>query len=350
MAISVKAFGTLPDGRTADLYTLTNAGGASVSITNYGGILVSIVVPDRDGKPGDVLLGCKTVTDYLPNDGYLGALIGRIGNRVNRGHCVLNGREIQLNCNSGAHHLHGGNSGFNEKLWEAEALDAENALKLRCFSPDGEENYPGNLSVTVTYSWNDQNELGIHYQAVSDQDTMVNLTNHAYFNIDGEGAGVIDDQIITIRADAFTPTDETLIPTGEIRDVSGTVFDLRKPTRLGDGLAKTQQDDQLRAGGGYDQNFCLNGEGYREVASVYSPATGRVLTVLTDQPGIQLYTGNSLGGNMPGKCGHCYGKREALCLETQTYPDAINHANFPGCVLRAGETYDHLTTYRFSVQ
>lgn len=348
MSIQVKPFGKLPSGEDTRLYTLTNAGGASVSISNYGGTLVAIRVPDRDGKLTDVLLGAKEAKDYLAGSGYLGALIGRVGNRIGKGLARLNGEVLHLAQNSNGQHLHGGNIGFDKKIWDATPDEANNRLVLKCVSPDGEENYPGTLNVTVTYGWSDDNALSIHYEATSDKDTLVNLTNHAYFNLDGESTGDVGAHAIQIHADRLTVVDADAIPTGELRDVTGTPFDLRQPKCIADGLSRENDDEQMRFGSGYDHNFALNGAGYREAALVYSAKTGIQMTVSTDQPGIQFYTGNFLDGSFPGKRG-AYQKRSGLCLETQHFPDSMNHDEFKPCVLKAGEKYDTTTTYRFGV-
>ncbi len=352
MSITKKSFGIMPNGEQADLYVLTNASGASVSISNYGGIITSIIVPDANGELGDVALGCDSLDKYMPNNGYLGALIGRVGNRINRGRFELNGQQIQLAANSNGHHLHGGNVGFDQKLWEAEAEEGaeEDRLVLTAFSPDGEENYPGNLQVRVTYSFNEKNELKIRYQAKSDKDTLCNLTNHSYFNLDGEGSGNIENHKICLNCDRFTVVDADCIPTGELRPVDGTPFDLRTPKRIGDGFAQQQENEQLSFGGGYDHNFVINGQGLREAAMVAGAKSGRVMRVYTDMVGVQFYTGNVLDGTMQGKCGHAYQAREGFCLETQFHPDSINHPNFPDSVLRAGQDYDHTTIYAFSVK
>jgi aldose 1-epimerase len=349
VAITRTSFGKLPDGRPADLYTIVNASGASVSITNYGGILVSLLVPDRDGKPTDVLLGFSDISGYAPvNPGYMGALIGRVGNRIGHGRFTLNGVLHQVATNSNGHHLHGGVTGFDKKLWNAEADEARNLLKLTAFSPDGEENYPGNLRVTVTYAFSDGNALSIRYEAESDKDTLCNLTNHAYFNLNGEGNGSVEDHEIQIHADRFTATDSGLIPTGELRSVFGTPLDLRQPIRLGDGLARTAECEAMRFGGGYDHNFMVGGEGYREAVSLYAPSTGIRMKAFTDLPGVQLYTGNMLTTDWAGKSGRKYSKHDGLCLETQIPPDAINHPEFPSPILRAGERCETLTAYIFT--
>ena len=350
MTMEKRAFGRLPDGREAALYTIANKAGGSVSISDFGGTLVSLRVPDREGRLTDVLLGYSDVSGYFPNAGYLGALIGRVGNRIGRGLCQLDGRALHLNANSNGHHLHGGNEGYDRKLWTASALPEAGQLVLEYLSPDGEERYPGNLRVKVTYAFSEDNALSIHYAAICDRDTLCNLTNHAYFNLSGEGSGDVLDHLITIAADRFTVVDQDCIPTGELRSVEGTPFDLRKPVRVGDGLKYQDSDQQMAFGKGYDHNFCLNGAGLRQVASLYSPLTGIRMTVDTDQQGVQFYSGNTLEGVNPGKCARRYGHREGLCLETQNYPDAINHPDFPSPVLRAGRRYDTTTIYRFEVE
>ncbi len=342
-------FGTLPDGRPADLYRISNASGASVSVTNYGGILVSLLVPDRTGKLVDVLLGFSDISGYAPvNPGYMGALIGRVGNRINKGHFTLNGTPIQVATNANGHHLHGGVNGFDKKIWVVQPDETGRSLRLSTVSPDGEEHYPGRLDVTVTYTFSDDNALSIRYQAVSDKDTVCNLTNHAYFNLSGDGSGNIEDHIIQIFADRVTVSDADLIPTGELRPVDGTVFDLRKPVRIGDGLKHTQEDEQMRYGGGYDHNFMLNGEGYRHGVTLSSPATGIQMKTFTDMPGVQLYTGNMTESSWAGKSGKKYAKRDGLCLETQFPPDAVNHPSFPSPILKAGVRFDSTTSYIFT--
>jgi aldose 1-epimerase len=352
MSIMKTPFGRLPGGEGAFLYTMTNARGESVSITNYGGIVTAVRVLDRAGQLADVVLGCDTVEKYVPNNGYLGALIGRVGNRINRGRCVLNGQALQLAANSNGHHLHGGDVGFDKKLWAVEEKCAQglDQLILTAFSPDGEEHYPGNLQVKVTYGWSDEGELSIHYQARSDKDTLCSLTNHSYFNLRGEGSGLISDQMIEINADRFTVVDKDCIPSGELRPVEGTPFDLRTPKCIQDGLDQVETDEQMGFGGGYDHNFALNGSGMRRAAMVFDPESGRKMQVYTDMPGVQFYAGNMLDGTMQGKCGHAYQPREGLCLETQFYPDSINHPNFPDSVLRAGQEYDFTTVYAFSAE
>lgn len=355
MSIIKKNFGALPDGRQADLYIMKNASGASVEISNYGGIIRAINVPDRDGKLGNVVLGYNDVNGYLPLCGYLGALIGRVGNRIAGGECELNGEKLILAKNEGGRtHLHGGNVGFDRKFWEVTPLEGicEDHLILKYVSPDGEEGYPGTLRVMVTYTFTDGNELMIRYEAVSDKDTLCNLTNHTYFNLEGEASGhTIADHIFEMNCDTFTVVDEHCIPTGEQRDVTGTPFDLREPVRVGDGLDKTSADEQLSFGGGYDHNFNINDyeAGLRFAVEVTDPKTGRVMNVFTDMPAVQFYAGNALKGVNPGSSGRVYGPREGFCLETQYAPDSINHPEFIDSVLRAGEKYDFTTIYAFDV-
>ena len=354
MSIRKVPFGKLDSGEAADLYILTNASGASVEITNFGGIIRAINVPDREGKLGNVVLGYKDVSGYQPLCGYLGALIGRVGNRIADGKCVLDGKELTFARNEGGvTHLHGGDVGFDRKFWDATPIEGicEDSLILKYTSPDGEEGYPGTLKVMVTYTFTDDNELIIHYEAISDKDTLCNLTNHTYFNLAGEGSGTIYDHTMEIDADTFTVvSDSKCIPTGEMRPVGGTLFDLREPKRIGDGLDKTQDDEQMRYGNGYDHNFNLNGEGLRFACEVTEPTTGRVMQVYTDMPAVQFYAGNGLESVNPGSCGRNYHKHEGFCLETQYAPDSINHPEFPDSVLRAGEKYDFVTIYAFDAE
>ena len=351
MGILAAEFGRLPDGRPVTEHTLTNRSGASASILDYGGIVTRILVPDRFGALGDVTLGYDRFEGYLANPGFLGALVGRVGNRIREGRFALNGIEYRLARNAGGHHLHGGAVGFNAKLWAAEPYSDASGdhLRLRYTSPDGEEGYPGELRVTVTYSWNEDNELRIRYEAVSDRDTLCNLTNHAYFNLEGEGSGPIDGHFMTIFADRITAADRDLIPTGEILDVSGTPFDLRSGARIGDGLARVADDELMGYGKGYDHNFALNGygEGVRHVATASAPVSGRIMEMHTDLPGAQFYTANMMRTALPGRCGRPYGPRDGFCFETQFYPDSPNRPEFPDSVLRAGAAYRSETAYRF---
>ena len=318
-----------------NFYTLTNNAGVEVSITNYGGAITSIKFPDRNGVFDDVVLGYDTLEEYMRNPRYFGALIGRFANRIARGKFSLNGVEYQLAQNNGANHLHGGVKGFDKRVWKASKTT--DGLHLEYFSKDGDENYPGNLTVAVDYSLNDQNELRIEYHATTDKDTIVNLTNHSYFNLAGHGHGTILDHELMLKADSFTPVSDDLIPTGEIRSVDGTRMDFRTGRVIGEG--------------GYDHNFVLNDWDHgslRSVARLRHPNSGRVMEVFTTQPGIQFYSGNFLDGSLIGKGGVAYPRYAALCLETQHFPDSPNHPNFPSTVLRAGESYDEVTIYKFT--
>lgn len=353
MSITRAPFGATPAGEAVDKYTLKNASGASVSIITYGGTLQSICVPDKTGKLVDVCLGYETMTDYLRVPGYMGALIGRYGNRIGASRFTLNGQEIVLNANEAPNHLHGGINGFNKKVWAAVACEGEgvDTLALTIISPDGEENYPGTLAVTVTYAFNDDNELSLHYEATTDKDTICNLTNHCYFNLSGHNSGTVTGHMMQINADAFTVVDAACIPTGELRDVTGTPFDLRTPTKIADGLKAGETYEQMVFGAGYDHNFVIarEGEGISKAVELYSPVTGIMMETFTDLPGVQFYGGNKLTPDFPGKDGRIYEARDGLCLETQVHPDSPNHDNFPCCTLKAGEKYDTTTVYKFSV-
>ena len=328
------------DSQNVSLYTLTNEHGFEVSITNYGGAVVSIKAPDRRGEFADVALGFETLQEYVTNPRYFGGLIGRHANRIGLGKFTLNGHEYQLTQNNGVNHLHGGARGFDKRIWEVIGV-VENdraILRLAYSSSDGEEGYPGNVTATVTYKVFLENELEIEYRATTDRDTIVNMTSHAYFNLAGEGE--ILDHELTLYADAFTPVSKELIPTGEIAPVENTPMDFRRGKAIGIDLA---------AAGGYDHNFVLSGvDGYRPAARLYEPNSGRVLEILTTEPGIQFYSGNFLDGSFAGKGGFVYHKYTGLCLEPQHFPDAPNHPNFPSTVLRPGEVYQHQSVYRFS--
>jgi aldose 1-epimerase len=316
-------------------YTLSNSLGFEVSITNYGGAITSLKTPDRHGDFGDIVLAYETLDDYVRNPRYFGALIGRHANRIARGRFSLNGIEYQLPCNNGHNHLHGGFKGFDKRVWDV-SQDG-NVLQLSYFSKDGEEGYPGNLTASVDYCLID-NTLQVDYRASTDHDTIVNLTNHSYFNL--RGHGTILDHELTLHADSFTPVDEELIPTGEIRPVIGTPMDFRNGKAIG---------SQLAFIGGYDHNFVLNDwdGALRLAARLYEETTGRVLEILTTEPGIQFYSGNFLDGSLIGRNGVAYQKYTGLCLEPQHFPDAPNHPNFPSTVLRPGEEYKQTTVYRF---
>jgi len=325
-------------------YTLTNTLGFEVSVTNYGGAVTSLKTPDRHGNFGDIVLGFETLDEYVHNPRYFGALIGRHANRIARGRFSLNGVEYQLPCNNGANHLHGGFKGFDKHVWDVR--ESERTLYLTYFSKDGEEGYPGNVRTEVDYTLLD-NELRVDYRATTDRDTLVNLTNHSYFNLRGDGT-VLDHQLV-LNADNFTPVSKDLIPSGEIRSVEGTPMDFRKGKAIGVQIRDAY--DQLGFTGGYDHNFVLNDYdgSLRFAGRVYESSTGRVLEVLTTQPGMQFYSGNFLDGSLVGRNRVTYVKYAGLCLEPQHFPDAPNHSSFPSTVLRPGEEYKQTTVFRFSV-
>ena len=327
------------------IYTLTNTLGFEVSVTNYGGAVTSLKTPDRDGNFGEIVLGFETLEDYVHNPRFFGALIGRHANRIARGRFSLNGVEYQLPCNNGANHLHGGFKGFDKRVWDVRK--SEKTLHLTYFSKDGEEGYPGNVTAAVDYTLLD-NELRVDYRATTDHDTIVNLTNHSYFNL--RGTGTILDHELTLNADNFTPVSSDLIPNGEIRSVAGTPMDFRRGKAIGEQIQEPY--DQLGFTGGYDHNFVVNDYdgSLRSAASLYESSTGRVLEVLTTQPGMQFYSGNFLDGTLVGRNGVAYVKYAGLCFEPQHFPDAPNHANFESTVLRPGEEYKQTTVFRFSVK
>ena len=338
------------EGKQNDLFVLTNAKGMKVAITNYGGRIVSILVPDNTGKMVDVNLGHNSIDDYLANESFFGTLVGRYGNRIAKGQFTLDGKTYKLPTNNGPNSLHGGKKGFNTKMWDATPVGS-NGLKLRYISQDGEEGYPGTLTVDVIYTLTDDNGIKIDYQATTDKNTVVNLTNHAYFNLNGEGAGSVADHLVQINADRYTPVDTILIPTGKLAPVDGTPFDLRKPVAIGE--RQDVDDPQIKNGGGFDHNFVLNGGQTAEprvIATVTSSKTGITMDVLTTEPGVQFYGGNFLNGQRIGKAGKPYDKRSGFCLETQHFPDSPNQPTFPSVVLKPGETYKTTTEYRFSVK
>jgi aldose 1-epimerase len=345
-----ESFGTTKSGEEANIFTLTNNKGCTVKITNYGGIIVSLMVPDRTGKLGDIVLGYDTLDGYIKNNSpYFGALIGRYGNRIAQGKFMLNGRTYTLAVNNNPNHLHGGRVGFDKVVWQAKEIQQSDAvgLELAYLSKEGEEGYPGNLSVIVKYLWTNNNELKINYEAVTDKPTVVNLTNHAYFNLACKG-DILGHELM-LNADRFTPIDKNLIPTGELRSVKGTVMDFTKPAAIG---ARINNDDgQLKFGIGYDHNFVLNNYNgsMQQAAQVYELTTGRVIEVLTTEPGVQLYSGNFLDGTIIGKTGVKYKRRTGFCLETQHFPDSPNKPDFPSTVLKPGEKYKTTTVYKFSI-
>ncbi|MCI0498768.1 MAG: galactose mutarotase [Planctomycetales bacterium] len=345
-------FGITRDGQKADIYTLTNANGLQAKITNYGGIIVSLLVPDRDGRLDDIVLGFDTLGDYELKSPYFGCIIGRYGNRIGNARFALDGVEYNLAANNDGNHLHGGMKGFDKVVWDAEPFkNPEGAgLKLRYISKDMEEGYPGNLDVTVTYTLTHKNELKIDYLAVTDKPTVCNLTNHSYFNLAGQGAGTNYDHQLMLNADSYTPIDKGLIPTGRILPVKGTPLDFTRSVPIG---ARIDADnEQIKYGLGYDHNWVLNKKGSEMslAARVYEPTTGRVMEVHTTEPGVQFYAGNFLDGTLAGKEGRVYKHRAAFCLETQHYPDSPNKPGFPSTVLRPGQTYKTTTLYRFSAK
>jgi len=337
------------EGKEAALYVLKNAKGAEACITNYGGRLVSVMVPDKNGKMTDVVLGYGSIADYLASDGNFGALIGRYGNRIKDGLFTLDDVTYDLPKNNNGHCLHGGPHGYHTKMWDAKQVD-DQTLELHYLSPDGDANFPGNLDVKVIYKLTDDNAVDISYHATTDKPTVVNLTNHSYFNLSGNLASPVLDQVMMINADTYTPVDETLIPTGDLPTVEGTPMDLRQPVAIG---AHINDDfEQLVRGRGYDHNWVLNSAGNIKVlaAKAVSPATGIGLEVYTNEPGVQFYSGNFMSGTDKGKHGVTYPHRGAFCLETQHYPDSPNQPQFPSTVLRPGEKYFSQCIYKFVVE
>jgi aldose 1-epimerase len=345
-----EAFGELPGQGEVELFTLTNSRGMEARIMTYGGIVLSLKVPDRDGIHGDVVLGYDGLEGYIEKNPYFGAIIGRYGNRIGEGSFALDGNEYTLARNNGENHLHGGIRGFDKVVWKATSTEnaAGASLTLTYLSPDGEEGYPGNLSVTVVYILSNDNELKIDYSATTDKETIVNLTNHSYFNL--AGGGSILDHEVTIYADRFTPVNQGLIPTGDLAAVEGTPFDFTRPTAIGARI--DEPDEQLRFGGGYDHNWVLNSGGgeLALAATVYEPGIGRMMEVYTTEPGIQFYTGNFLDGSITGKSNQVYQQRYGFCLETQHFPDSPNQPEFPSTVLRPGQEYSTTTVYKFSAK
>jgi aldose 1-epimerase len=351
MSITREPFGTTVEGLAIDGYTLSNANGVEATIMTYGGTLVSLRVPDRRGALGDVVLGFDTLEPYLGDHPYFGALIGRYGNRIAGGRFQLRGVDYTLARNNGPNHLHGGPNGFHRAIWRAQALSSDTApgLELTYRSRDGEEGYPGNLDVTVVYTLNEGNQLRIDYTATTDQPTIVNLTNHAYFNL--AGAGDILGHELQLHATRFLPVNSTLIPTGELRLVAGTPMDFTTPTAIGARIAS--DDQQLHyALDGYDHTWVIDKDGaaLTLAARASDVSTGRVMDVYTTQPGIQFYSGNFLDGSLSGKRGQVYTKHTGFCLETQHFPDSPNQPQFPSTVLEPDDTYQHTTIYQFSIE
>jgi aldose 1-epimerase len=331
-----------------NLYTLKNSKGSVVKITNYGGIVTSVLVPCKASKLGDVVLGYGSLAEYLKETPYFGCLVGRYGNRIAKGKFTLDGKEHSLATNNGPNALHGGLKGFDKVVWDAKPsmTEAGPTLELHYVSKDGEEGYPGNLDVTATYTWTDNNELRLDYKAVTDKATVVNLTQHSYFNLAGKGD--ILGHVVMIKSGKITPVDSTLIPTGKLMPVKGTPFDFNKATAIGARIGA--DDEQIKFGGGYDHNFVIaKGAGLGFMARVTEPTTGRTLEVLSTEPALQFYSGNFLDGHITGKGGWVYKQRNGFCMEPQHYPDSPNQPKFPSVVLRPGKTYTNTIIYRFSV-
>jgi aldose 1-epimerase len=342
------AFGKLPDGTEIESYTLYNSRGASAKVITYGATLAELFMPDRHGKMGDVVLGFDDLEGYLGQHPYFGGTIGRYGNRIAKGKFTLDGKEYQLALNNGPNSLHGGQIGFNRRVWKAEELKEKDgaAVRFSYLSKDGEENYPGNLKVSVTYTLTNTDELKLQYSAETDKDTVLNLTNHSYFNLSGTDKGTILKYILYINADRYTPVDSTLIPTGKIESVVGTPLDFLKTTEIGAHIG------EIKDIGGYDHNYVLNGKAgtLRVAAKVTDPESGREIEVLTTQPGVQFYSAIGLNGSIKGKDGVAYEKYGAICLETQHFPDSPNHPNFPSTELKPGEHFHSETIYKFTAK
>jgi len=343
-------FQSVVNGDSTDLYVLKNANGVEVTLTNYGGRIVSVMVPDREGNLRDVVHGFDNIDDYVNVDNNFGATIGRYGNRIANGKITVDGVEYQLPQNNFDHTLHGGPEGFHKKVFQAEQVDGQTVI-FSYLSPDGEANFPGNLDVKVTMTLTDDNAIDLQYAATTDKETVVNLTNHSYFNLTGDGNNTILNDLLTINADGFTPVDDTFMTTGEIVPVEGTPMDFRTPTAIGERI-DSYDYVQLKNGDGYDHNWVLNTKSdvTQVAASVYCPATGIRLDVYTNEPGIQVYTGNFLDGTVTGKNGAVYAKRTAICLETQKYPDSPNKPDWPSPYLKPGEQYTSRCIYKFTVQ
>src|SRR5262245_29877451 len=356
MAVTQASFGTMPDGTAVDLFTMTNAHGIEMRVITYGAAIVSIRTPDRLGRFDDIVTGFDTLDGYLTRSRFFGAVVGRYANRIANARFTLDGKAYALAANQGRNHLHGGRRGFDKVVWKGTAFEGDGTIGvvLTYVSADGEEGYPGTVRVSVRYALTPRDELIVEYAATTDKATPINLTNHSYFNLAGDGQGTILQHLLTIDADGYTPTDETQIPTGEIAPVAGTPFDFRTPVAVG---ARIDADnEQIRRGKGYDHNFVLNGwspgasgERPRHAARLVDPASGRTLDVATTEPGMQFYSGNNLDGSAVGKRGHVYARRTSLCLETQHFPDSPNHPNFPSAILRPGEHYQSRTVYSFGV-
>jgi aldose 1-epimerase len=349
-AVQKSAYGTLDDGTAVDLYTLTNSNGLVARVITYGGIVTELHVPDRDGKRGDVVLGCDDLKTYVAGHPFFGAITGRFANRIAGARFTLDGKEYKLFANNNGNSLHGGKKGLDKVVWKAQPVESKDgpALRLTYTSPDGDEGYPGNLSLVVTYTLTNRNALRIDYEATTDKATPVNLTNHSYFNLAGHNSGDVLGHELTLFADRYTPSDASLIPTGKIESVKGTPLDFTKPTRIGERIEQLKGPGKP---GGYDHNYVINGGGKElaRTAVVFEPKSGRLMEMHTTEPGVQLYTGNFLK-DQKGKGGAVYQQHGGFCLEAQHYPDSVHHDNFPSVILRPGQTYRQTTIYSFSTK
>ncbi|MCM4157304.1 aldose epimerase family protein [Gramella sp. AN32] len=354
MKIDQSGFGKTADGKEVEKYIISNSAGLEMSVISYGGIITSLKVPDKNGEYKDVVLGFDNIQDYENGSPYFGAIIGRYGNRIAKGRFSLDGKEYKLDTNDGPNSLHGGNKGFDKVLWNIEPSSGEDeaSLELSYTSKDGEGGYPGNLETTVTYTLNSNNELHIKYEATTDKKTVVNLTQHSYFNLTGDFSKKILDHVVEINADEYLPVDKTLIPTGELKPVKGTPFDFTEPVKIATGMEQENSNEQLKRGPGFDHCWILNEQdsGVRFAASAYEPGSGRFMEVYTNEPALQFYIGNFLDGTLPAKGGGNYEKRTGFCMETQHYPDSPNQKDFPSVVLEPGSTYTSETSYKFSVK
>lgn len=347
MSIKKENFGVTKAGENVYLYSLLNQNGMCLKVMNFGGRMVQLYVPDKNGISDDIIMGFDNLEPYTVKNPYFGAIVGRCANRISNAEFTLNGKTYYLDRNASPHHLHGGVTGFDKRVWNADILEEKNKLMLTLDSVDGDQGYPGNLHVTVCYMLTEKNEVSLTYEAVCDKDTVINMTNHNYFNLSGHDSGTIEKQKIWIDADAFTPVDMEHIPYGTICPVDGTPMDLRKMTEIGIGMKS--RDEQIIQNGGYDVNFVLNhfGQGIRTVCKVEDPDSGRTMKVKTDKPAMQFYTANYIKGNFVGKNGYRYPQHCGFCLETQDFPNSPNTSQFPSIVLKAGEVYCHHTIYAF---
>lgn len=347
MKITRSEFGKTTKGEKVTAFTITNSKGASLTVLNYGAVVSSIVVPDKKGELTDVVLGYDNIASYEENPPHFGATIGRNGNRIGGARFVLNGQEYQLEKNErGKNNLHSGPDGYEFRMWEGIPNEKNGSVSFHLVSPDGDQGFPGEFSVTVTYMLTEMNKVKIHYEGKSDADTVANMTNHTYFNLNGEGSGKIMDHVVKIDADGYTPVDEESIPYGRVDSVEGTPFDFRSPKTIA--CDASSDDEQLKHTGGYDHNFALNGNGLRNVACVTGDVSGITMTVMTDQPGMQFYAGNFISGPV-GKCGHVYGVHDGFAMETQHFPDSVNQKAFEAPFLKAGEVYSTTTCYTFGI-